>query len=105
MAHPATSKVSRTQTTAPATKAAHGVGEAKANRSKSGTQAFLGSSNPLARSGTMAHGGGRAAMGATAPRGGGGAGRISKAQQALLERLGQMDLDPPHYDEIIAKND
>ena len=31
--------------------------------------------------------------------------RLSKAHQALLDKLGQMDLEPPQYDEIIARND
>lgn len=44
-------------------------------------------------------------MQATGPRGAGGMGRLSKAHQALLDKLGQMDFDPPHYDEIIAQND
>lgn len=38
-------------------------------------------------------------------RGGGGMARLSKAHQALLDKLSQMDLEPPHYEEIIAKND
>ena len=95
----ATSKAAHKKTTDPSARSL-GSGEPKANRSKSSTQAFLSSTNTLARTA-----GGRADMQATAPRGGGGMGRLSKAHQALLDRLGQMDFDPPHYDEIIAQND
>jgi len=114
MAHPvgATSQLAHTKTTDPPARApAQRNGESKPNRSKStrdglGTPASLNSSNTLARTAVEKFKGlGRADMHATGPRGGGGMGRLSKAHQALLDRLGHMDFDPPHYDEIIAQND